>query len=130
MKNNEAEKNGYINKLDEFIDRQGIKSAELCLIIDGVECDVKELENKVQALEEQLVYQKAITEDYYFQNKELENKVQILKEALEFYSKPFSQGGCYIGSIDISHCHGNDCEAIGAFSYGGKRAREALEAVE
>lgn len=34
---------GYLNKLDEFIDRQGIKSAELCKIIDGLEKEIEKL---------------------------------------------------------------------------------------
>jgi predicted RNase H-like nuclease (RuvC/YqgF family) len=40
----------WIAKLDEFIDRQGIKSAELCKIIDGIEAEKNELLDIIEEL--------------------------------------------------------------------------------
>ena len=44
-----------IEKLDEFIERQGIKSAELCKIIDRIEQQLKTKDEQIKELEEEVI---------------------------------------------------------------------------
>jgi hypothetical protein len=58
------------------------------------------------------------------ENEALKEQLNKAESVIDYYSKPFVNGGCYIGNVDISRCHGSDCEVIGAFSIGGYKARE------
>jgi len=46
---------------------------------------------------------------------------------LDYYAKPYENDGCWIGTIAHDRVHGDDIEVIGAFSFGGKRARAYLK---
>lgn len=41
----------WICKLDEFIERQGVKSAELCKIVDGIEKEIASLKAQLKEAE-------------------------------------------------------------------------------
>jgi hypothetical protein len=58
------------------------------------------------------------------ENEALKEQLNKAESVIDYYSKPFVSGGCYIGNVDISRCDGSDCEIIGAFSIGGYKARE------
>jgi hypothetical protein len=40
----------WIKRLDEFIDRQNIKSSELCKIVNGIEQQILDAENVIREL--------------------------------------------------------------------------------
>lgn len=47
-----------LKKIDDFIERQGIKSSELCIILDRIEQEIQRLEAKNKVLMEAVVYYK------------------------------------------------------------------------
>jgi hypothetical protein len=56
--------------------------------------------------------------------------ISVMEEALDYYSKPYVNGGVWIGRISHHEAHGDDMEMIEAFSFAGKLARKALAALE
>ena len=83
----------WIKKLDEFVNRQGIKSSELCKVIDGIEGDFEKLQAENEQLKKELetweetagVHAKAmqILEDRVHA---LQRKLDLAVEALGFYA--------------------------------------------
>lgn len=77
-----------------------------CIIIKGKICEIEEII------------------DIMGENTRLKSLLKEAREKLDFYSKPFVNEGAYCGNICLDRVHGSDCEVIGAFSIGGKLARQ------
>jgi hypothetical protein len=109
----------WVKKLDEFINRQGIVSAELCVVVDNIE-------NELKDLRAQLEKQEAINAE--------------LIECVDFYSDEENwskYGECIFTDKDIEDyteidwgCDLASSEEILVAQIGGKKARQTLARVK
>jgi hypothetical protein len=107
----------WVKKLDEFINRQGIVSAELCIVVDNIE-------NELKTLRSQIEKQKAINAEFM--------------ECVEFYGSadnwesrsPEKNFMTVIKCIKETDVDERGLKDFYTKVYGGKKARQTLARVK
>lgn len=118
-----------IKQLDEFIERQGIKSAELCKIIDNIEFQLKQKDEQLEIANDKLIN----IDIFKLCNEQIEKlqaENKIMKETVEFYAD--KDNWKTLIDEEFKHCLivKSDTEIKHeTLLCGGKRARQALERV-
>jgi hypothetical protein len=113
-------------KLDEFVERQGIVSAEFCKLVDQVET----FEEANAQLAEKIKLLDALKENAELKLKETLRAYRPMKEALEFYAVDLNRDSANsrIGYLKGDH-KDFELHSDGMY-YGGKLARNTLKELD